>query len=368
MPELTLQDLVNKSQIPSITETNEELNKGIKYELTEAQKQEVAKIKDNIDLTSTESVLQYGASAQKTLTSFSDNILSQVKTKDADEIGKMLMELSGEISNYNKNDFVSKIPIFGKLVDKTKQYVSKYETVEKKVNGITQNLNNARMELAKDIETFNTMYAQNVEYFHALTMYIDAGYEKLQEAREVTLPKLIKEAEDSNSPIAVQVVNDFEKRLDTFEKRLIDLQISRTICIQTAPQIRIIQANDEMLVEKIQNAIYNAIPIWKNQLVIALGLQKQEKVLQLHSAMSEMTNKMLLDNAKKLKMGSVNIAKESNKATISIETVEKVNKELIETINETIRIQKEGKVNRAQIEEKLASLEEEIKLSLQQAV
>ena len=332
--------------------------------LTPAERQQVEEIKNSIDLVDAGKSLQFGGTAQKAMADFSDSILSQVRAKDSGHVGDLLNDLSTKINEFSdsqKSSFVESIPIIGSLVSKGKSLKASYETLATKISKIQSELEQSKMTMMKDIALFDKLYEQNVQYFKNLQLYIQAGEEKLTELRTVTLPKLKADAAQSNNPMAGQVVSDFESHVDRFEKKIHDLKISKTIAIQTAPQLRLIQNNDKLLVERIQSAIYNAIPLWKNQIVIALGLTRQQQVLQQQRAISDTTNKLLLQNAEMLKTNSIETAKENARSVVDIDTVKKVNDDLVSTIEETIKIQREGREKRIAAEQELVQIENRLK-------
>ena len=332
--------------------------------LTPAERQQVEEIKNSIDLVDAGKSLQFGGTAQKAMADFSDSILSQVRAKDSGHVGDLLNDLSTKINEFSdsqKSSFVESIPIIGSLVSKGKSLKASYETLATKISKIQSELEQSKMTMMKDIALFDKLYEQNVQYFKNLQLYIQAGEEKLTELRTVTLPKLKADAAQSNNPMAGQVVSDFESNVDRFEKKIHDLKISKTIAIQTAPQLRLIQNNDKLLVERIQSAIYNAIPLWKNQIVIALGLTRQQQVLQQQRAISDTTNKLLLQNAEMLKTNSIETAKENARSVVDIDTVKKVNDDLVSTIEETIKIQREGREKRNAAEQELVQIENRLK-------
>ena len=213
----------------------------------------------------------------------------------------------------------------------------------------------------KDIVLFDNLYQKNLAYFKELQLYIQAGEEKLTEMRNQVLPKLRMDAANSTDPMAAQVVSDFESNVDRFEKKIHDLKISKTIAIQTAPQLRLIQNNDKILVERVQGAIYNAIPLWKNQIVIALGLSRQQNVLKMQQAVSDTTNELLRKNAEMLKLNTIETAKENNRSIVDMETVKKVNEDLVTTLTETLKIQQEGRIARQNAQQELATIENQLK-------
>ena len=335
--------------------------------LTPAERQQVEEIKNSIDLVDAGKSLQFGGTAQKAMADFSDSILSQVRAKDSGHVGDLLNDLSTKINEFSdsqKSSFVESIPIIGSLVSKGKSLKASYETLATKISKIQSELEQSKMTMMKDIALFDKLYEQNVQYFKNLQLYIQAGEEKLTELRTVTLPKLKADAAQSNNPMAGQVVSDFESNVDRFEKKVHDLKLSKTIAIQTAPQLRLIQNNDRMLVERVQSAIYNAIPLWKNQIIIALGLSRQQQLLKTQRAINDTTNELLRKNAEMLKINSIETAKENDRSIVDIETVRKVNEDLITTIEETIQIQRDGRAKRQSAEQELQQLEERLKNTL----
>ena len=308
--------------------------------------------------------LQFGSTAQKDMAAFSDSLLSQVRTKDSGQVGELLTDLSGKINDFSEsqNDsFVKKIPLIGSLVNKGENMLSSYEKLSTKVAKIQSELEKAKTNMMKDIVLFDNLYQKNLTYFKELQLYIQAGEEKLTEMRNQVLPKLRMDAANSTDPMAAQVVSDFESNVDRFEKKIHDLKISKTIAIQTAPQLRLIQNNDKILVERVQGAIYNAIPLWKNQIVIALGLSRQQNVLKMQQAVSDTTNELLRKNAEMLKLNTIETAKENNRSIVDMETVKKVNEDLVTTLTETLKIQQEGRIARQNAQQELATIENQLK-------
>ena len=264
----------------------------------------------------------------------------------------------------NDEGFLAKIPFLKSAKNKAEKLISRYEVLKVQVDRIEAKLEQARMEMLKDIGMFDMMYEKNLEYFRNLNLYIAAGEEKIEELQREELPRLRKEAADSGDPMAAQLVHDFEENAGRFEKKIHDLKLSRTIAIQTAPQIKLIQNNDKLLVDKIQTATLNTIPIWKSQIVIALGLGKQQKVLKLNQEISETTNELLARNAQLLKINTVETAREAQRGVVDVETLKKTNQDLIETIRETLRIQQEGRKKRREAEAELTRLEDQLKEAL----
>ena len=338
-------------------------------ELTPAERAEVEKIKEGLDLTDSAAIIDFGTAAQKNIADFSDSILCNVRAKDSGYVGELLGELLTNVKSFEPKSsdggFLKKLPLVGSLVGKAETMMQGYEKVSVQVEKVKTSLQKARMLMMKDVTMLDTLFAKNLEYFKTLELYIRAGEEKMQEMREVTLPKLRAQAAASSDPMAAQVVSDFESSVERFEKKVHDLKISKTISIQTAPQIRLIQNNDKVLIDRVQSAIYNSIPLWKNQMVIALGLANQKKVLEMQHSVNEMTNDLLKKNAEMLKIGTIETAKENERSIVDIETVRKVNDDLVTTIEETLKIQQEGRAKRRAAEAELVELEGRLKKALE---
>ena len=338
-------------------------------ELTPAERAEVEKIKEGLDLTDSAAIIDFGTTAQKNIADFSDSILCNVRAKDSGYVGELLGELLTNVKSFEPKSsdggFLKKLPLVSSLVGKAETMMQGYEKVSVQVEKVKTSLQKARMLMMKDVTMLDTLFAKNLEYFKTLELYIRAGEEKMQEMREVTLPKLRAQAAASSDPMAAQVVSDFESSVERFEKKVHDLKISKTISIQTAPQIRLIQNNDKVLIDRVQSAIYNSIPLWKNQMVIALGLANQKKVLEMQHSVNEMTNDLLKKNAEMLKVGTIETAKENERSIVDIETVRKVNDDLVTTIEETLKIQQEGRAKRRAAEAELVELEGRLKKALE---
>ena len=338
-------------------------------ELTPAERAEVEKIKEGLDLTDSAAIIDFGTAAQKNIADFSDSILCNVRAKDSGYVGELLGELLTNVKSFEPKSsdggFLKKLPLVSSLVGKAETMMQGYEKVSVQVEKVKTSLQKARMLMMKDVTMLDTLFAKNLEYFKTLELYIRAGEEKMQEMREVTLPKLRAQAAASSDPMAAQVVSDFESSVERFEKKVYDLKISKTISIQTAPQIRLIQNNDKVLIDRVQSAIYNSIPLWKNQMVIALGLANQKKVLEMQHSVNEMTNDLLKKNAEMLKIGTIETAKENERSIVDIETVRKVNDDLVTTIEETLKIQQDGRAKRRAAEAELVALESRLKKALE---
>lgn len=370
MADISLEDLMKAkaggqtsepSNLPTVTA--ETVEKEVAA-LTPEERREVENIKSNINLMDSTTALNYGAAAQKDIANFSDNVLSNIKTKDSGEVGELLSELVGKVRGFQPKEdkgFLAKIPIIGALAGKAENLMDGYTKLSTQVERIEGALDSAKNRMMKDVAMFDGLYNKNLAYFKKLELYIQAGEEKLQEMQTTTLPKLRAEAASSRDPMAVQVVKDFEDSVNRFEKKVHDLKISKTIAIQTAPQIRLIQNNDRVLIDRVQTAIYNTIPLWKNQMVIALGLSRQKSVLQMQQAIGDATNDLLKRNAELLKTNTIETAKENERSIVNIETVAKVNADLIETIEATIKIGEEGKAKRRAAEQELVKIENQLK-------
>lgn len=341
-------------------------------ELSPEQKARVEEVKNSIDLMDSQAALQYGVGAQRNISSFSDNILTQVRSKDSGYVGELMSDLVLKVKEVDVDGldegFWDKIPFLKNASRAVKKFMQRYEKLEVQIDRIEQQLDQARMQMLKDITMFDGLYEKNLEYFRELQIYIAAGEEKLQELQETTLPQLRAEAAAKGDAMSAQVVRDFEDTVNRFEKKIHDLKLSKTVAIQTAPQIRLIQNNDKMLVDKIQTAILSTIPLWKSQIVIALGLHRQESVLKMQRSVSDATNTLLTKNAELLRQNSTEVARESERGIVDLQTLKKVNADLISTIEETIKIQQEGRVARQNAETELLSIEQKLKEALLTAI
>lgn len=334
-------------------------------ELSAEDRAQVDEIKNNIDLLDSAALVSYGVGAQQELTNFADTILQKVRSKDAGQVGETLSNLmvnvqSLEVEKMGGGGFWNRLP----FTNNVKRFMARYDTIEGQMEKIETELETSRVALLRDISIFDSLYQRNLDYFRQLDLLIVAGDEKIREAREETLPALRAEAAATGEGMHAQLVRDFEDTISRFEKKVHDLKLSKTIAIQTAPQIRLIQNNDKQLVDKIQTAILNTLPLWKNQIVIALGLQNQRKVLEMQQQISQTTNDLLRQNAELLKTNTIETAREAEKGIVEIDTLKKVNQDLIDTINETIKIQQEGRLARQKAELELVTVENELKRTL----
>lgn len=371
--ELKVEDKLKEENISNLTQnskevTDEKIEKSLNYdELSESEKKAVDEFITKIDVMDQNLVLQYGAKIQNKISAFSDNILEDVKTKDIGDTGELLANLVGEIKSFNSSIGTSKKGIF-KLFNSAKKEIStiiaKYNKIEKNVDIIENSLEKNKVTLLKDIALFDTMYDKNLEYFKEISLYIIAGERKLEELKNKTLPAAKAKFEETHEHLDAQKIQDLENQINRFEKKIYDLKTTRIISIQMAPQIRLLQNNDAELVEKIQSSITNTIPLWKNQMVLALGINNSKKALESQQAVSNLTNDMLKKNSETLKQGSIEIAEEAEKAIIDIETLKKTNQDLIETIDSVIKIHEEGHAKRMEAEAELENIEKELKSKL----
>ncbi|MBR6951567.1 MAG: toxic anion resistance protein [Oscillospiraceae bacterium] len=354
---------------PTLEEDNAAIKESIDSQmssLTEEERKQVEAFSKQIDITDTNTVLTYGAASQKHISDFSDTALNAVRTKDLGEVGDMLSDLVVELKGFNFDEKQKK-GLFGlrkKAQHKIETLKADYAKAEVNVDKISEMLEKHQVILMKDTAMLDKMYDTNQGYFKELTMYILAGKTKLDECRTVTLPALQKKAEESGLPEDAQAASDFANMINRFEKKLYDLELTRMVSVQMAPQIRLIQNNDTLLVEKIQTSIVNTIPLWKSQMVLALGLYHSQQAMQAQHEVTEMTNELLKKNAEMLKTGSVEVAKESERGVVDIETLAETNRMLIETLEEVQQIQRDGSAKRHAAEAELGRIEGELKQKL----
>ena len=358
-----VEGLVNAEK--SVSEAK--IEKSLNYDnLTDEEKKAITDFNSKIDVYDQTQILQFGSAAQDKISKFSDDVLENVRTKDTGEVGELLGSLVAEIKSFdNALADNAKMNIIERIFSTAKRefdkLVAKYNKIEKNIDTIENGLEKDKLQMLKDINVFDNMYEKNLEYFKEISLYIIAGEKKLEELNNVTLPELKKIAEASGDHLDVQKVQDMENIINRFEKKIYDLKTTRLISIQMAPQIRLLQNNDAELVEKIQSSITNTIPLWKNQMVLALGINNAQKALKNQQAVSKLTNDMLKKNSETLKQGSIKIAEESERAIVDIETLRKTNQDIIETIDKVIEIHKNGRIKRRESEKELESLEQELK-------
>ncbi len=318
-----------------------------------------------IDLTNSNLVLQYGVGVQKKIADFSESTLSNVRNKDFGELGDILTQVVGELKEFDGEEEPKGIfGIFKKAGDKISNMKSKYEKTEVTINKIASQLEEHQITLLKDVAMLDKMYDFNKEYFKEITLYIIAGKKKLKEVQEKDLVELKAKAQQSGLPEDAQAANDLASMCNRFEKKIYDLDLTRTICLQTAPQIRLVQNNDTVMAEKIQSTIINTIPLWKSQMVLALGIAHSQQAAQAQRQVSDMTNQMLKKNAQMLKMSTIETARESERGVVDIETLRETNAAMISTLDEVMQIQQEGREKRAAAEVELRKIESELKEKL----
>ena len=334
--------------------------------LSPAEQAAVTEFSEKIDITNTEQVMTYGSAAQKNISEFSDAALASVRTKDLGETGKMLGDLVIELKglNFDAEEKKGLRGLFKKATQNIASLKAQYDKAEVNVDKIVEQLERHEVTLLKDISMMDKMYDKNQEYMKELTMYILAGKLKIEHLRGVELPEMIKKAEESGLPEDAQAANDFANLIGRFEKKIYDLELTRTISVQMAPQIRMVQNNDSLMAEKIRTSIVNTIPLWKNQMVMALSLYHSEQAMKAQREVTDVTNELLKKNAETLHQGSVAIAKESERGIVDLETLKKTNDELIKTLEEVTQIQNDGRARRAAAEEELGRIEGELKQKL----
>ena len=333
--------------------------------LTPEEKKLVDDFVEKIDLKNTNSILQYGVGAQKKIADFSESALNNVKTKDLGEVGNMLSNVVTELKNFeNTDEKKGLLGIFKKPIKKIEQMKVKYTKVEGNINNICTVLENHQIQLLKDISMLDKMYETNKVYFKELTMYILAGKKKLEKARNIELHELTEKARISGRPEDAQTANDFAALCDRFEKKIHDLELTKMISLQMAPQIRLVQNNDTLMSEKIQSTIVNTIPLWKSQIVLALGVAHSENAVKVQNEVTNMTNELLKKNAQTLKMSTIETAKASERGIVDIETLRQTNESLISTLDEVMRIQEDGRNKRREAEVELQNIEEQLKNKL----
>ena len=346
-------------------ETIKEVNIEDKIQLTDAEKKAVEDFAAKIDISNSNHILQYGADAQAKITQFSDMALEKVRAKDLGGVGETLSDLVVELKGFDPNEQKKGfLGLFKKAGTGIAQLKAKYDKVEVNVEKVVDILEGHQITLTKDIAVLDEMFKANMTNFKQLSLYIVAGKKKLEEVQSVTIPALKAKAAETGAMEDAQAANDLSNLANRFEKKLHDLDLTRTVSLQMGPQIRLIQNNDTMMVEKIQTAILNTIPLWKSQMVLALGLAHSEQAMKAQREVTDTTNALLMQNAQALHQGSVNVAKESERGIVDIETLKKTNEELIKTLDEVRQIQDAGRAGRAQAEAELNRIEDELKQKL----
>lgn len=360
-PTLTLDPFAEEKAPVLVEEKEEVLDDSI---LSEAERAQVDAFAKQIDLTNSTLILQYGAGTQKKMADFSETALENVKAKDLGEVGELLSGVVTELKNFDEEENKGFLGIFKKTSNKLEAMKAKYEKAETNINEICKVLESHQVQLLKDIAVLDKMYELNLTYFKELSMYILAGKKKLQEVRSTQLKELIEKAQATGLPQDAQAAKDLDAMCSRFEKKLHDLELTRTISMQTAPQIRLVQSNDTLMVEKIQSTVVNTIPLWKSQMVLALGVEHSAQAASAQRQVTDMTNELLKKNAEKLKMATVEVSQESERGIVDIETLKATNESLISTLDEVMRIQQEGHQKRQEAELEMQRMEGELKQKL----
>ena len=377
IPELTLEGVNFEEAVPTLTLTPEAPETPVVEEekvivpvemderlLTEEERKAVEEFSKKIDIRDTNMILQYGAAAQKSVASFSENALGSVRNKDLGEIGQDLSKLVVELKGFGEEERKGLFGLFKKAGKSIEAMKAEYSKVEANVEKIAQSLEQHQITLLKDVAMFDQMYELNLKYYKELTMYILAGKKRLAEVRATEVEELRKKAEESGLAEDAQAYNDLVNLCNRFEKKLHDLELTRMVSVQMGPQTRLLQNNDTLMIEKIQSSLVNTIPLWKSQMVLALGLEHSRQATAAQSAVTEMTNELLKKNAETLKMGTIATAKEAERSIIDIETLQDTNRKLIETLDEVLTIQKDGAAKRQAAEVELHRIEGELKQKL----
>lgn len=362
-PSLTF-DMQEEKPVAVVVEAKKEENTP-QVKLSPEEERMVDEFASKIDIGNSQAILSYGVGSQKKIADFSENALERVRTKDLGEIGDMLAGVVGEIRSLESEDEEKGLfGLFKKTGNKLANMKAKYDKVETNVNNIAKVLEDHQVTLMKDVLMLDKMYELNMNYYKELSMYILAGKKRLERANNIELPALIKKADESGLPEDTQKAKDFSQMINRFEKKIYDLELTKTVSLQMAPQIRLIQNNDSMMSDKIQSTIVNTIPLWKNQMVIAIGLKHSSDAAKAQKAVSDMTNELLKKNAEILKTATIETAKESERGIIDIETLKNTNKTLISTFDEVIKIQDEGRKKRKEAEAELKNIENEMRAKL----
>ena len=370
IPSLTLEPnaaaAVEEAPAPQAVKEDIPVEKPELSKLSPAEQAAVKEFAGKIDILNTEQVMNYGSAAQKNITEFSDAALNSVRTKDLGEVGDMLSDLVIELKglNFDPEEKKGFLGLFKKTSQNIAALKAQYDKAEVNVDKIVESLEKHEITLMKDISLMDKMYERNQEYMKELTMYILAGKIKIEHLRNVELPEIQEKARQSGLPEDAQAANDFANMIGRFEKKIHDLELTRTISIQMSPQIRMIQNNDTLMAEKIRSSIVNTIPLWKSQMVMALSLHHSEQAMKAQREVTDVTNELLTKNAQALHQGSVSIAREAERGIVDMETLKKTNQELIATLDEVRQIQDDGRARRAQAEEELGRIEGELKQKL----
>ena len=367
-PTLTLDPFqtAEEKQEPAVVEKKKEEVIAEENVLSEEERQMAEKFAEQIDLTNSNMILQYGAGTQKKMADFSESALENVRTKDLGEVGNLLSGVVKELKSFNEEEEKGFLGIFKKSSNKITAMKTKYAKAETNVNQICKVLESHQVQLMKDVALLDKMYELNLTYYKELTMYIVAGKKKLNEVRNGELQDLLQKAQATGLAEDAQAAKDLDSMCNRFEKKLHDLELTRQISMQTAPQIRLVQGNDTLMVEKIQSTIVNTIPLWKSQMVLGLGVEHSAQAAAAQREVTNMTNELLKKNAEKLKMATIDTVKESERGIVDIETLKQTNESLISTLDEVMHIQQEGREKRKAAEQEMQKLELDLKQKLLQ--
>lgn len=364
VPTLVFGEIMDEKQMlvetEPVQEAGEQLDESM---LTDEERKMVDDFSNQIDLYNSNAILQYGVGTQKKMADFSGSALENAKTKDLGEVGDMLSDVIAELRNFDEEE-KGILGIFKKTSNKIEALKVKYSKAETNINRICEALEQHQVQLMKDVAMLDKMYELNLNYFKELSMYILAGKKKLQKTRETDLAQLLEKAKASGLPEDAQAAKDLEALCDRFEKKIHDLELSRMVSIQTAPQIRLVQNSDTMMVEKIQSTVVNTIPLWRSQMVLALGVSHAEQASKAQRQITDMTNELLKKNAETLKIASVESARESERGIVDMETLKNTNASLISTLDEVMKIQADGREKRRAAELEMQHMEEELKQKL----
>ena len=343
-------------------------NDHVKVTFSAEEEKKIQEYKNNINLESTSDIIQYGVDSQEKVNSFSTEVLKQVKGKDLNGAEEILFDLQSQIKNFNQK--VGKkplLPFFNSLQQRIKRMRTQYASVEKSIHQVELKLEGHYKNLHKDVKLFDKLFQYNQEHFKELSLYIEAGEQKLQEYTKEVLPELRAKAEESSDPNDVQQLNEMQQRVERFDKKLHDLKLTRMVVLQSAPQIRMIQNNSSSLMEKIQSSLVNTIPLWKNQMVLTLGIAHTQKALEAQKAVNDATNELLRKNSEMLKTSTIEVARETQRGIVDIETIQKANEDILSTIEEVLQIQKDGRAQRREAEKQLLQIEDNLQKKMLQS-
>ncbi|WP_304263491.1 toxic anion resistance protein [Kallipyga massiliensis] len=337
--------------------------------LSEEDQAKVQALKEELDLRNSSLSTFYGSVAQENMAEFSNTILSEVQAKDSGEVGALLTDLLVKVDSSNgedKGSFLDRLFSSGK--NRLERYLASYRSLSQNIDAISAKLQDEQKALMKQVTLFDQLYAKNLQEYRDLEIYIQAGQAKLQEMRQEALPSLYDQAKASDNPMALQVVKDLEANVDRFDRKIHELKVSQTLALQTAPQIKLIQNNNQLLVDKINDVVVNTIPLWRSQTVIALGLAKQEEALDMQRNISEATNRLIQGNAQKLKQVSLGVREEAERSTVDIESLEAANQDLIDTIKGSLEISKEARAKRADAEKRMVKIKDDLQQALRESL